>query len=456
MVAGIIGRIQGRATAILRTHGLTPFRSILSPDCFRRALATSWPPHAVLIPEVVFWLMAAVALGEGSMTGAMVAFWSSLQAVLPNLPAEPITEEAFCTARRRLPLRFFLRLYADVVERFGRRFDAALRWKGRRLMAIDGSDVDLPRHPKVGRIYPPATNQHGPRGCPQARLVGLVGLWSGLCHAFRWTSLAISEQTSARQLLRHLLPLDLLLCDRNFPDLATFAGTLARGADFLFHLPSNRFLNKARSPTTSGRKDEWTVRLPLSPELTRRFPLLGGILLVRILQYQIPGFRPSWLITSLLDTTQFPHEDLVALYHERWRHETFHREWKHTLRLSNLRSHSATGLLKEVLVQLTLNNLIRWLMAEAVSPGQRPVDLKFLQTKRLALAAVASMTAAPVALLPSLYRQLLAAIRHQRILVRPGRAYPRRWDTQGRPKGHGKIAAPARLPVPQERSHAPV
>jgi hypothetical protein len=313
-------------------------------------------------------------------------------------------------------------------------------------MAIDGSDVDLPRHPKVGRIYPPPTNQHGLRGCPQARLVGLVGLWSGLCHAFRWTSLAVSEQASARQLLRSLQPLDLLLCDRNFPNLATFAAILGRGADFLFHLPSNRFLNKARTATASGRKDEWYASLPLP----------GGVLTVRILQYQIPGFRPSWLITSLLDTVQFPYEELVPLYHERWRHETFHREWKHTLRLSKLRSHSATGLLKEVLVQLTLNNVIRWLMAEAASAGQRPVDFKFLQTKRLVLAAVASMTAAPVALLPELYRHLLASIRRQRILVRPGRAYPRRWDARGRPKGHGKIAAPARLPVPQERSHVPI
>ena len=456
MVADLIGQTRANATTILRTHGLTPLRGILSPDCFGRAFPVSSPPHAVLVPEVVFWLMAMAAMGDGSMTGAVWSFWSSLRAVLPNLPLKPITEEAFCTARGLLPLRFFLRLYADVVERFSQQFDKALRWQGRRLMAIDGSDVELPRHPALGRIYPPATNQHGSRGCPQARLVGLVGLWSGLCHAFRWTSLAVGEQSSARQLLRYLLPLDLLLCDRNFPDLATFAGTLARGADFLFHLPSNRFLKKARTPTPSGRADEWYILLSLPQELIRQFPMLGQVLKVRVLQYQLPGFRPSWLITSLLDVTQFPYEELVALYHERWRHETFHREWKHTLHLSNLRSHSATGLLKEVLVQLTINNVVRWLMAEAALPQQRPVDLKFLQTKRLALAAVASMTAAPVGLLPDLYRQLLAAIRKERILVRPGRAYPRRWDTRGRPKGHGKVVSLIRLPLPQEKSNASI
>ena len=80
---------------------------------------------------------------------------------------------------------------------------------------------------------------------------------------------------------------------------------------------------------------------------------------VRILQYQRPGFRTSWLITSLLDPAELPYEELVGLYHQRWRQETFHREWKHTLQLANLRSHSPSGICKEVFVQLTLNNAVR-------------------------------------------------------------------------------------------------
>ena len=45
--------------------------------------------------------------------------------------------------------------------------------------------MDLPQHPHAGRVYPPPTNQHVARGRPQARLVGLVGLWGGICCAFR-------------------------------------------------------------------------------------------------------------------------------------------------------------------------------------------------------------------------------------------------------------------------------
>ena len=456
MVAGCIGRTAARPTAIFRSHGLTPFRNILTPESFHSVFPVCPPPWTVLVPEVVFWLMATVAMGDGAMCGGIAAFWAPLRAALPHLPLAPVTEEAFCLARAALPLRFFLRVFADVVNRFFQRFGSRFRWKGRRLLAWDGTEADLPRHPHLRRVFPSPTNQHGPTDRPQVRLVGLVGLWDGLCYAFRLTGLQVSEQESARRLLRFLGPGDLTLADRNFPDLETFAGIRDRQADFLFHLPANRFLGKARMPTLSGRPEEWYADLPLPASLRERHPTLGDSIRVRILQYQIPGFRPSWLITSLLDTVEFPYEEVVALYHERWRQETFHREWKHSLHLSNLRSHTACGILKEVLVQLTLNNVIRWIMTEASPPPRRPVDLKFLESKRLILANLPPMAAAPTGLLPELYRQLLEAIARQRISLRPGRSYPRQWDARGRPKGYGKVVPPAKLSLSKENPNAPI
>lgn len=455
MVTYRIGKAALPATAIFRDHGLTPFRQILSPSLFQNAFPVTPEPKTILIPEVVFWLMGCAALAEQSMAGAVTAFWASLRAVVPRLPLQAVTEEAFVKARWKVPLRFFLRLFALVVSRFTMQYADAYRWKGFRLLGLDGMDVELPADPHVKRIYPPPTNQHGLRGRPQARLVGRVGLADGVCYDFRWTSLAVSEQASAESLARRLEPADLLLADRNFADLARMAAVRSRGAHFLFHLPSNRFLKRPRTATPSGRNEEWYVTLDLPEALRQRYPQLGPTLPVRILQYQRPGYRASWLITSLLDTADYPYEEVVELYHRRWFQETFHREWKHTLQLNNLRSHSAQGLLKEVLVQLTLNNVIRWIMAQAAPPPLLPVQLKFLEAKRLILASVPAMTAAPAFLLPELYRHLLRVIGRQRILVRPGRSYPRQWDARDRPKGHGKVAAPARLVQPKENRHAP-
>jgi len=446
MVAKDIGNRPPRATGILRSAGLTPFRQILDPAAFVRARAKPWAAQTVLIPEVVFWLMALVALGSGSFTGALVEFC----AAVPMAGLAHATEEAFCQARGKLALRFFLNLFADLLARYRLAVGPRFLWKGLRLLGVDGMDINLPQHPHVRRLFPPAGNQHGLRGRPQARLVGLVGLLDGICYAFRWTSSATSEQVSARQLFKSLGPGDLLLGDRNFPDLHSFALLLSRGAHFLFHLPSNRFLKHRRLPIAGGHGDEWRVELVWPRPLREAFAEGPATLQLRVLQYQRPGFRTSWLITSLLDAQTFGYPELVELYHQRWRQETFHREWKYSLQLSNLRSHSGKGLLKEVLVQLTMNNAVRWIMAESAGPADRPVDLQFLQVKRLTLAAVATMAAANPYRLLALYHELLSAVGRQRIRVRPGRSYPRRWDTCGRPKGHGRVAQPARTATPKK------
>jgi len=365
---------------------------------------------------------------------------------LPNLRLRPVTEEAFCMARKALPLRFFVGLFGHVVTQFTRRFSDNYRWRGFRLLGIDGMKMTLPCSEALKRSFPPGSNQKGLAKHPQALLVGLVGLLDGVCIAGKLVASKGSEQKCARDLSALLGPGDLLLCDRNFPDYHTLGTVSSRSADFLFHLPANRFLKHARQTTNSGRSDEWYVRLVMPKALRKRYPDLPQAVTARIIHYQIPGYRPSWLITSLLDAQKYPYEQIVGLYHQRWRQETMHREWKYTLAMANLRSESRKGICKEVLVQLTINNVIRWLMAEACREDCRPVDIQFLETKRLILATIPAMATAAPEQLPVLYRQLLAAIRESRILVRPGRCYPRRRN-EGKPrnKGHGIIVKPAKL-----------
>jgi hypothetical protein len=451
----VIDKSRRWATDILRTHGLTPFREILTPSLFQQCLRTTPPPWTRLIPETVFWLMITVALsGDGAMAGAAMAFWSSLRARWPYLPAKPVTEEAFCMARRALPRRFFRRLFAAVVLGFGQRFSGTHRWRGLRLLGIDGMDFDLPHSARLRVAFPPPANQHGARRRPQARLVGLVGLHEGLCVDFRLVPLTCSEQRCARSLLRRVGPDDLLLADCNFGNYEMMARVHQHRGHFLYRLQSNRYHKVARLATPSGRRDEWYADLTIPARVRRLVRQSPETLRVRILSYQIPGFRPSRLITSLLDTQKYPYADIASLYHERWRQETHHREWKYTLTVSNLRSKSPEGILKEVFAQLTLNNVIRWIMAQAGKTKHRPVDLKFLESKRLILATIPAMAAARTDQLPRLYRALLAEIAREVILVRPGRSYPRRFDGRPRNKGHGKVSQPARLPLTKGAAHA--
>lgn len=445
MLGKNIGRMRDYAVKNLALYGLTPLRNILPPAMFREAWPRTPRASTVLIPEVVFWLMATVALNEQAMAGAMAAFWAHCRGSLPYLSAEPVTEEAFCIARKKLKLRFFRTVYHQMLRRFEQTYPHRYRWKGFRLLGIDGMKMTLPKSAALREVFPPASNQLGSTKTPQALLVGLVGLWDGLCRDFKLVSSKTSEQRCARKLIRQLEVGDLLMCDKNFADYHTLALVVSQGGDFLFHLPDNRFHKSPRIVTESGRKDEWYVILCLPKHLCQEHPEFPAALAVRVIRYQRPGFRPSHLITSLLNVELYPHDELVGLYHERWRHETMHREWKYSLSMSNLRSLSVKGIRKEIYVQLTLNNALRWLMTEAVGENCRPVDIQFLETKRLVVAYLTAMSAAPTAWLPYIYKQLLEEIGRKKICIRPGRSYPRKNDTTPRNKGNGKYAKTAKI-----------
>jgi len=440
----------------LKRFGITPMRRVLSPELFQAAQPNLMRLSAMLIPEVVFWLMATVSLAQKSMAASISAFWADFRGAMPFLCPTPITEEAFCTARKRLKLRFFRNVFRLVIQRYQ---DNSLadryRWKGFRLVGIDGMKMTFPLSAKLKKYFPPASNSKGDCRFAQGQLVGLVGLWDGICYDFKLVSGKGDEQKCAHKLIeRSLGKGDLLMCDRNFPAYYTLALILSRKADYLFHLPSNRFHKLARIKTASGRDDEWYIVLRLPKKLQKQFPALPAEYAARVIRYKCKGFRPSFLITSLLDTNIYGYEEIVELYHHRWRQETIHREWKYSLSMSNLRSKTPAGIFKEVYVQLTINNVLRWLMSDAAQLSDcRPVDLKFLECKRLLMSYVCVMSTAAAELLPDIYKALIKDLSGQKILVRPGRSYRRKYDNKVRYKGKGKYALPARI-LEKERAVA--
>jgi hypothetical protein len=206
--------------AVLQNFGLAPFRGILTSDAFRHAGEQGGcapQRQRALIPEVVAWLMMYVGLQTTSMTQGLCQAWGQVRAVCPWLRAGCVTEEAFCQARRRLTVRFWRTLWNRLQDQFGQRFEDALRWKGRlRLLAIDGTDVNLPNMPAVVRWF--GKHRVGKRQAkrPQAKLVALCSVLTGFCFDFKFIAQRFSEHQALQHLIRRLRDCDLVLADRGF------------------------------------------------------------------------------------------------------------------------------------------------------------------------------------------------------------------------------------------------
>jgi hypothetical protein len=204
----------------------------------------------------------------------------------------------------------------------------------------------------------------------------------------------------------------------------------------------------ARTIRKLGRDDRLVCFRP-STASRRNHPNLPSQITARLIRYQKPGFRPGFLLTSLTDFEQFTRDELVNLYHRRWRIETIYREWKHTFHIQNLRSKTPLGICKEIYAHLTMSNLVRWIMTEAATGKTTPVELSFTTAVSHIKTAVATMAFLPPRRLHHAYRQLVEYIRNALIRQRPGRSYPRLRDLTIKNMGKGKYRLPARIKPPK-------
>jgi len=216
----LIGSTRRSASLILQQAGLAPFRSILSPDEFERAAhqAGCGPKRKrPLIPEVVSWLMMLVALETTSMTQGLCRAWGLVRSLVPTGDGSLVSEEAFSQARAGLSLQFWRTLWRRLRARYQQCFDSAMRWKGTfRLLAVDGSEVLLPKVAALSAFFGRPKGARGEGRHPQARLVALCSVFTGFCLAFKFIPLHFAEHTALRHLIRHLRKNDLLLLDRGF------------------------------------------------------------------------------------------------------------------------------------------------------------------------------------------------------------------------------------------------
>lgn len=208
------------ASTVFRRFGLAPFRKIIPPDIFEEAARKAHcapKRERLLVPEVVAWLMMYVGLQTTSMTQGLCQAWGLMCVACPWLNERCVTEEAFCQARKQLTIGFWQNVWEHLGSRFEATFAQSLLWKNTfRLLAVDGSDVDLPNAAKVARFFGRSRNQRGEGRQPQAKIVSLCSVFTGFCFAFKLIGKPFTEHQALKHLMRHLRHNDLVLMDRGF------------------------------------------------------------------------------------------------------------------------------------------------------------------------------------------------------------------------------------------------
>lgn len=295
------------------------------------------------------------------------------------------TKAAIFKGRARLgsePLRV---LFERVAQPLGKAQSRGV-WYGRwRLMSLDGTTLDVPDTPDNDRFFGRARGGRGSGvgAFPKARVVAVIESGTHAVTAARITPYTQSEIAATRHLLAsgRLVPGMLLLADRGFYGYDLWVKAAATGADLLWRvktglrlpvlrrLSDGSYLSRVYPSRRSGRKGDEGMQ-------------------VRVVEYTLDGAPDTdsvvyRLITTILDVTAAPAEDLAALYHERWEIESVFDEFKTHQRGAGvvLRSKTADGVVQEVYGYLLTHFAIRSLMHDAaLQADEDPDRLSFLAT----------------------------------------------------------------------------
>jgi hypothetical protein len=374
----------------------------------------------------------------------------------PHGNGDGVTEEAFVQARRKLPLGFWIALILLLGESFENKYAHLTRYRGLRLVALDGTHLNLPMWKRLRDHFGVARNGKGPR-TTQARLTMLQLPLVRLPLHYELTPLKEGERTVAARLLKHIQPQDLVLMDKGFWSYGLFRQIQDNKAFFAIRLMRGVKLKTLRS---LGPKDRLVRWVPASRQWKqeKRPPSLE----LRVISYQVKGFRASAIVTNVNDPQRLTREQWLGLaqsdaaggrldeglYHQRWQIETTFWELKVRQGLQGgLRGRTPETLAFEVAGHVLLYLLIRWLMVEAaLEHGNEPLRLSYLNALReLTDMAQTLLTCDPQRVRQVLLPRLLERIASHYVPLRPGRHYPRRGDTKVKRNGAGRRMLPSKL-----------
>jgi hypothetical protein len=156
-------------------------------------------------------------------------------------------------------------------------------------------------------------------------------------------------------------------------------------------MPCSRFVKRL------GKHDqivEWFKEAVSRPQWMsrRQYRSLPDSLQVRELRFVIPRkgqpTRVVTIATTLLDPLLYPKEKIAELYGVRWRVETHFAQLKTTLKMRKVKSKTAQGVRKELVVYALVYNLIHVLMVRAaLAQRTDPHRISFIDTLRWLLSA---------------------------------------------------------------------
>jgi hypothetical protein len=345
---------------------------------------------------VVYYVIALALFMQVSYREVLRCLLEGLAWLLgPNQAVKITGKSGISQARTRLGWAVLQQLYDELVKPVAVKNTGGAWYRHWHLVSLDGSTLDVAEEKENVEAFGRPGVSRGTSAYPQIRFVALVENGTHVLFGARLGGCATGEVTLAADVTRALQKGMLCLADRNFFGFRLWNQAAASGADLLWRVKKNRRLRvEKRLPDGSY----WS-RIYASERDWRH--QTNGVV-VRVIDYRLEGVadaEPLYrLVTTLLDPSAAPAEELAALYQERWEIEGALDELKTHLRGAQiiLRSKTPDLVRQEFYGLLMAHFAVRGLMHEAaLKGGEDPDRLSFVHAVRVVRRKLSLSAAVP-------------------------------------------------------------
>lgn len=256
-------------------------------------------------------------------------FFSKVQGM--DYSIQVVTKGALTQARAKLKPEAFLEMNQVAINEFyeGAPYET---WKSHRLLAIDGSTINLPTHGSTREIF----GEHGV-GCnadiprSMARISLCYDVLNLLTLDARIDRFVVSEGALLKEHLTNV-PFkkgDIVLLDRGYPSIALMYVLQRMGVDFCVRMKDNWWKEVDGFNKEKIESKEVVLNLPKKDKhLQDEWQCALSTVRCRLVSIELNNGEKEILCTSLLDEKMYTIADFKELYHYRWNVEEAYKLFK--------------------------------------------------------------------------------------------------------------------------------
>ena len=336
-----------------------------------------------LVIAMSLWSSDSMETVLRNLVNGLSRQWTKLGQYWQVPSSSSITE-----ARQRVGCRVMSQLFERMVRPLATPETPGAFLGGLRVMAVDGTVLDVPDSFANARVFGYPASRFGTRAAfPKVRLVMLIEAGTHLVVDALMCPYRIGERVRAKRLLRSVTEGMLLMWDRGLHSYAMVQATLKQGCAYLGRVPANVKFEVEKV------LDDGSYLSLIAPD--GKSKKKGGTKIrVRVIEYtlDLDGEQQVYrLITSLMDIALFPALLLAAEYHQRWEIENTIDELKtHLLgRKTPIRSLKPREVVQEIYGWLLGHYAVRCLMFTAAQQVDlSPLRLGFTGTLKVIRRAI--------------------------------------------------------------------